>query len=141
MPERCLTLRGNLRVDAVGGPEASTLRVDSWFRETLSAVMNASPLNFEQVRNAALSALGDIKPAGPPQGNDESHALMMASRTNRGQHLPPYYLVYLLLVDLLGFANLGQWEKVAWIVPIRYSGRLYSIEHRKMGLGIFAPTY
>lgn len=103
--------------------------------------MNALPSNLEHARNAALTALGDIKPAGPPQGGDESHALMMASRTNGGRDLPPYYLVYFLLVDLLGFANLGQWEKVAWIVPIRYSGRLYSIEHRKMGLGIFSPTY
>ncbi|THD06766.1 hypothetical protein [Metallibacterium scheffleri] len=103
--------------------------------------MSALPPNLEHVRNAALAALGGIKPAGSPQGNDESHALMMASRTNGGRDLPPYYLVYFLLVDLLGFANLGQWEKVAWIVPIRYSGRLYSIEHRKMGLGIFAPTY
>lgn len=103
--------------------------------------MSALHPNLEHARNAALAALGDIKPAGPPQGDDESHALMMASRTNGGRDLPPYFLVYFLLVDLLGFANLGQWEKVAWIVPIRYSGRLYSIEHRKMGLGIFAPTY
>lgn len=103
--------------------------------------MSALPPNLEHARNAALAALGDIKPAGPSQGDDESHALMMASRTNGGRDLPPYYLVYFLLVDLLGFANLGQSEKVAWIVPIRYLGRLYSIEHRKMGPGIFAPTY
>jgi len=103
--------------------------------------MSTLPPNLEHARNAALAALGDIKPAGPPQGGDESHALMMASRTESGFNLPPYYLVYFLLVDLLGFANLGQWEKVAWIVPIRYSGRLYSIEHRKFGIGIFAPTY
>lgn len=103
--------------------------------------MSVSPPTLDHARKAALAALGDIKPAGPPQDDDESHALMMASRTNEGRDLPPYYLVYFLLVDLLGFANLGKWEKVAWIVPIRYLGRLYSIEHRKIGLGIFAPTY
>jgi hypothetical protein len=103
--------------------------------------MSALPPNLELARNAALAALGDIKPAGPPQGDDEPNALMMASRTHGGHDLPPYYLVYFLLVNLLGFTNLGQWEKVAWIVPIRYSGRLYSIEHRKMGLGIFSPIY
>jgi len=27
-----------------------------------------------------------------------------------------------------------------WAVPVRYRGRLYVIEHRKMGLGIFAPN-
>lgn len=65
---------------------------------------------------------------------------MLSSRTNGGRDLPPYYLVYFLLVDLLEFEDLGQWEKVSWAVPIRFQGRLYSIEHRKLGLGIFAPT-
>lgn len=36
---------------------------------------------------------------------------------------------------------MGKWEKVAWTVPVRYHGRLYGIEHRKMGLGIFAPNF
>jgi hypothetical protein len=49
-------------------------------------------------------------------------------------------LVYFLLVDLIGFPSMGQWEKSAWTVPIRYRGRLYGVEHRKMGLGVFAPT-
>ncbi len=65
---------------------------------------------------------------------------MLSSRTNGGRTLPEYYLVYFLLVDLLGFPNMGQWEKSAWNVPIRYRGRLYGVEHRKMGLGVFAPT-
>lgn len=103
--------------------------------------MSVLPPNLDLTRNAALAALGDIKPAGPPQDDEESHALMLASRTNGGRDLPPYYLVYFLLVDLLGFKDIGLSEKVAWCVPIRYLGRLYSIEHRKMGLGIFAPTY
>lgn len=102
--------------------------------------MSTLPSHLETVRAAALAALGDVKAAGDAQ-EGESHALMMASRTDGGRDLPPYYLVYFLLVDLLGFYNMGQWEKTAWAVPIRYAGRLYSIEHRKMGLGIFAPTY
>lgn len=64
---------------------------------------------------------------------------MLASRTNGGRTLPEHYLVYFLLVDLLGFPNMGQWEKVAWTIPVRYLGRLYGVERRKMGLGIFAP--
>lgn len=103
--------------------------------------MNDLPTSLQRARQAALAALGDIKPAGKPKNSEESHALLMASRTNGGRSLPPYYLVYLLLVDFLKFDNLGQWEKVAWIVPIRYAGELYSVEHRKMGLGVFAPTY
>ena len=98
------------------------------------------PQHLEHVRDAALTALGDLKEAGAAQEGD-SHALMMASRTDAGDDLPDYYLVYFLLVDLLGFYNMGKWEKTAWAVPIRYRGRLYSIEHRKFGVGIFAPTY
>jgi hypothetical protein len=66
-------------------------------------------------------------------------ALFLGSRTNGGRALPDYFLVYFLLVDLLEFPNFGQDEKVAWSVPVQYEGRLYVVEHRKMGLGIFEP--
>ena len=97
------------------------------------------PPELEWVREAARKALGDLTPAGPPKSDIETRGLMLSSRTNGGRDLP-YYLVYFLLVDLLGFENMGQWEKVAWTVPVRYQDRLYGIEHRKFGLGIFAPT-
>ena len=99
----------------------------------------ALPSELKMVKEEALKALGEIQPASP-KSNAESRGLLLASRTDGGRNLPPYYLVYFLLVDLLGFPNLGKWEKVAWAVPIRFRGRLYSVEHRKMGLGIFAPT-
>ncbi len=98
------------------------------------------PADLEWVHEAARKALGEVQPAGPPKSDIESRGLMLSSRTNGGRDLPAYYLVYFLLVDLLGFPNLGKWEKTSWTVPIRFQGRLYSIEHRKMGLGIFAPT-
>ena len=66
---------------------------------------------------------------------------MLSSRTKGGRSLPNYYLVYFLLVDLLGYQDLGQWEKVAWVIPVRYGDRLYSIEHRKFGVGVFAPNH
>jgi hypothetical protein len=46
--------------------------------------------------------------------------------------------VFFLLVDLLGFRNLGQFEKIAWSVPVAFNGKAFLIEHRKFGLGIFA---
>ena len=52
--------------------------------------------------------------------------------------MPPYYLVYFLFVDLLGYKNLGQFEKVSWSVPIDYNGTAYLLEHRKLGMGLFA---
>lgn len=62
------------------------------------------------------------------------------SRADAGRCLPPYYLVYFLLVDLLGFRNLGRWEKVAWSIPVEFEGCKLIIEYRKFGLGIFADN-
>lgn len=95
------------------------------------------PHEFESVRNAALRALGPVRPADSST-QAEKNFLFDAKRTDAGRDLPPYYLVYFLLVDLLGFKDLGQWEKVAWSVPIDFNGEAFLIEHRKLGLGIFA---
>jgi hypothetical protein len=66
--------------------------------------------------------------------------LFDAKRTSAGRQLPAYYLVYFLLVDLLGFRNIGQFEKVAWSVPVDFQGRIFLIEHRKLGVGVFAQN-
>lgn len=94
------------------------------------------PEHLEAVRAAAKRALQPIRPA------DETTAvpknlLFSAQRTDAGRGLPPYYLVYFLLVDLLEFRDLGRFEKLAWSVPIDYNGKAFLIEHRKLGLGIF----
>lgn len=98
------------------------------------------PHKLHATQAAAKSALGSIVPAGNPRSDAEAKALMLSSRTNAGRDLPPYYLVYFLLVDLLKFPHIGRGEKTAWTVPIRLNGRLYSIEHAKFGIGVFAPT-
>ena len=98
------------------------------------------PPAMQRVRDAAFKALGALKPAAAPKSQSVLKGFILSSRTLGRQDLPPYYLVYFLLVDLLGFPKLGKWEKVAWKVPVIYRGRLYGIEHRKMGLGIFAPN-
>jgi hypothetical protein len=59
-------------------------------------------------------------------------------RTKAGRDLPPYYLVYFLLVELLKFPNRGRWEKTAWSIPVEFNRTAYLIEHRKLGLGVFA---
>lgn len=99
------------------------------------------PDALKPVRERVRKTLEAVQPAGPPRSEGEGRALMLASRTDAGRSLPEYYLVYFLLVDLLGYQHLGAWEKVAWVVPVRYKGRLYSIEHRKFGVGVFAPTH
>lgn len=63
--------------------------------------------------------------------------LFSAERSDAGRKLEPYFLVYLLLVELLNFKNLGQFEKIAWSIPIDYKGKAFLIEYRKMGVGVF----
>jgi hypothetical protein len=80
----------------------------------------------------AIAPLCRVKgPVGYPFG---------LSRTKAGRELPPYYLVYFLLVDLLQFPHGGKWEKVAWTVPVEYDGSAAYIEHRKLGLGVFSAA-
>lgn len=107
---------------------------------TIRPNLNPLPPAMERVREAALRAIGELGRTGAPKSQAEANGLFLSSRTRGGRDLPPYYLVYFLLVDLLGFPNLGQEEKVAWSVPVRFRGRLYVVEHRKMGLGVFAPN-
>lgn len=94
----------------------------------------------EKLRESALAALGELEPAGAPRSNEEGRGLILSVRTEAGRSLPSHFLVYFLLVDLLSFPSLGQWEKTAWAVPVRFRGRLYVIEHKKMGIGVFAPN-
>ena len=64
--------------------------------------------------------------------------LFAAKRTEASRHLPEPYLVYFLLVDLLDYKDLGQWEKLAYSIPVDFNGTAYLVEHRKFGLGLFA---
>ena len=95
------------------------------------------PAELEHVRKAALRALGPVRQADTST-KAEKNFLFDAKRTDAGRELPPYYLVYFLLVELLGFKDLGQWEKVSWSVPLEFEGEAFLVEHRKLGLGLFA---
>jgi hypothetical protein len=54
--------------------------------------------------------------------------------------LPPHQLLYFVLVDLLGYKNLGRWEKVDWTVPFTYKNKPYYFEHAKFGMGIWTAS-
>jgi hypothetical protein len=95
------------------------------------------PPELEPIRDAARLALGPVIPA-TSQSHANQNFLFDAKRTEAGRELPAYYLVYFLLVELLGFKNLGQFEKIAWSVPVDFNGRAFLIEHRKLGVGVFA---
>lgn len=93
-------------------------------------------MDMENIKQRVLQALRPIKPAGP-ETKAPKDFLFSARRTVSTGDLPPYYLIYFLLVDLLGFKNLGMFEKVSWSIPLDYDGRAMVVEHRKFGLGIF----
>lgn len=96
----------------------------------------------DEIKALQTRVLNVIKPIRPADDNSTAPKdfLFVAKRTNAGRELPQYYLVYFLLVDLLKFRNLGKWEKVAWSVPIDFKGKAFTIEHRKMGLGVFVEN-
>ena len=67
----------------------------------------------ENISGTVRAALHELEPAGPPRSPEEEPGLMVSARTEAGRGLPPYDLVYVLLVDLLKFPSLGQREKTA----------------------------
>ncbi len=95
------------------------------------------PSELEPVREAARCALGPVKPATESTQADKDF-LFNAKRTDAGRKLPAQHLVYFVLADLLGYRDLGRFEKLAWSIPIEFNGRAFLIEHRKFGAGVFA---
>lgn len=91
----------------------------------------------EKVRAAAWRSINPLRPASR-ETTAAQNFLFSAKRKVGPDALPPYYLVRFLLVDLLEFRDLGQFEKVAWSVPVEFNGKAFLVEHRKFGLGIFA---
>lgn len=96
-----------------------------------------APENIEMIRQSAQRALGLIKAI---DGNTTADKNFLFNRRQviTKRKLPPYYLVYFLLVDLLGFKNLGRFEKIDWSIPIDFNGRAFLLEHGKFGLGLYA---
>ena len=90
----------------------------------------SSHSNIEPVRQKARAATNPLKTVSL-ESCGSKHAFP-------GLVLPEYYLVYFLLVDLLGFQNLGTRDKVAWSIPVDLGGEVLFIEHRKWGLGVFS---
>lgn len=93
-------------------------------------------MDIERYRENALKILAPIKSVDKDSKADES-LLFSAKRSIAGRKINDYYLVYFLFVNLLDFKNMGKFEKSAWCIPIDYEGKVFLIEHRKMGVGIF----
>lgn len=94
-------------------------------------------IDKDEIKKRALKAISPIIPASNST-KAEKDFLFQAQKTEASQTLPPYYMIYFLLVELLGFRDLGRFEKISWSIPIDYNGEAFLIEHRKFGVGIFA---
>ena len=78
-----------------------------------------------------------VRAAVAPLAPADKNVAFWGNRSHAGRSLPPYYLVYFLLVQFLRFKDLGRAEKVAFSIPVEFNGKSLMVEHRKFGLGIF----
>ncbi|SIT57203.1 conserved hypothetical protein [Mesorhizobium prunaredense] len=94
------------------------------------------PTQFDAVRERARRAVAPLKPV---DANSEARQdfLFSAQRAVGPDGLPPPHLIYFLLVELLGFRDLGRFEKLAWSIPVDCESKAFLIEHRKFGVGVF----
>ncbi len=94
------------------------------------------PEEFAPLQNLTRRAVAPMRPVD--EGTRARHDFLFSGKQAIGPDgLPPPYLIYFLLVDLLGFKDLGRFEKLAWSIPIDFEGKAVLIEHRKFGVGVF----
>ena len=95
-------------------------------------------MNIEAIRQKARTAIRQKARTAIRPLKTVSSEYFGRNRTKAGRGLPDYYLVYFLLVDLLGFEDLGRHDKIAWSIPVDLDGQVLFIEHWKLGLGVFS---
>ena len=89
---------------------------------------------IDEIRKKVEDILHPLKPAM------DINSFLYYPRPITDKKLSTYYLVYFLFGELLGYKNLGQFEKIAWSFPVRYKDKLFTIDHRKFGVGVFVPN-
>ena len=94
-------------------------------------------MDHKAIRAIASEAICPLRPAS----GWSSAYWASCTRTEAGGGLPTAeaHFVFALLVDLLGFENSGPREKILWSIPVEFDATVFFIEHRKSGLGVFAP--
>lgn len=94
------------------------------------------PPRFRQLKSDVQKVLNPIQPR-QESTQAPNDFLFTARKAKLKSQLPAADLIYLLFVELLGYENLGRFEKIAWSVPLDFHGRAFLVEHRKFGWGIF----
>lgn len=96
-----------------------------------------SVMDIDAIKAKANDAIRPLKQPGEPSS---AYWISCTIRTGAGDELSEAYYVFPLLVDLLGFEFAGRSEKLLWSIPVELNDISFFIEHRKFGLGIFAPN-
>ncbi len=94
------------------------------------------PSRFLTLKAEVQRIFDPIDQAGPKTSAPKEF-LFTARKAKLKIPLPSPEQTYLLLVELLGYKNIGHFEKILWSVPLDVDGRAFLVEHRKLGLGIF----
>lgn len=93
------------------------------------------PKELEAFRAKAQKAIWPIAPL-TKDTNCEGSFSVFGQQDSLEKDLPPYYLIYFLLVEFLGFEDLGKGEKTAWTIPIDYKQNPFFVSYRKFGVRI-----
>lgn len=91
--------------------------------------------DFTLLKAKVRRVLAPIKPSDESTEAKQDF-LFSGKKAISAKELPPPYLIYFLLVELLNFKDLGRFEKLAWSIPVDFNGKAFLIEHRKFGIGI-----
>lgn len=86
--------------------------------------------SLEKLRSAAERA---ISPIQKPTKKSSFTGGVSIYRSIPHDH---YYLIFLLLVDLLGFDYVGPEEKLAYIISVEHDGKRYDVIYAKFGMKI-----
>jgi heme-degrading monooxygenase HmoA len=86
--------------------------------------------DIKKTRDIATRALS---PLSPPSGTFDRSAEYKVYREIPHHY---YYLIFLLLVDLLGYKYVGPGEKMAYAIPVELNNKRYSVVYAKFGMKI-----
>ncbi len=89
--------------------------------------------SLEKTRDNVLRAIAPIKPLQKKGGHSHEVAVF------KGIPHENYYLIFMLLVDLLKYKYVGPFEKLAYAIPIEYNGLRYFVNYAKFGMRIEYP--
>lgn len=98
--------------------------------------MNTSQL--QGLKSKISNILSDISSISYTEYQELNRDRM--NRTSPEKDLKPYYLIYLLFVELLDFSYSGEEEKISFTIPIKYKENTFLLQHRKLGMALLSTN-